>query len=76
MRRTVFYGWVVVAVAAIVLLVTAGVRAAPGRVPAPMQQEPGWSTGALSFAAAVGLLTYGLSARSPAGSWPSSGFAA
>jgi sugar phosphate permease len=61
MRRIAFYGWVVVAVASIVLLVTAGVRAAPGAFLLQMQREPGWSTGALSFAIAVGLLTYGLS---------------
>jgi sugar phosphate permease len=61
MRRFAFYGWVVVAVASIVLLVTAGVRAAPGAFLLQMQQEPGWSTGALSFAIAIGLLTYGLS---------------
>jgi sugar phosphate permease len=61
MRRKIFYGWVVVTVAAVVLLVTAGVRAAPGAFLLQMQREPGWSTGALSFAIAVGLLTYGLS---------------
>lgn len=61
MRRFAFYGWVVVAVASIVLLVTAGVRAAPGAFLLQMQQEPGWSTSALSFAIAIGLLTYGLS---------------
>ncbi len=61
MRRALFYGWVVVAVTAVVLLVTAGVRAAPGAFLITMEQEPGWSTGALSFAIAIGLLTYGLS---------------
>ena len=61
MRRTVFYGWVVVSVTAAVLLVTAGVRAAPGAFLLQMQREPGWSTAALSFAIAIGLLTYGLS---------------
>lgn len=60
-RQTIFYGWVVVAVTAIVLLATAGVRAAPGAFLLSMETEPGWSTGAISFAAAVGLLTYGLS---------------
>jgi sugar phosphate permease len=60
MRRVVFYGWIVVAIAALVLIATAGVRAAPGAFLLSMQQEPGWSTGALSFAAAVGILTYGL----------------
>ena len=61
MRRTIFYGWVVVAVTAVVLLATAGVRAAPGSFLLSMETEPGWSTGALSFAAAVGLLAFGLS---------------
>ncbi len=61
MGRKLFYGWVVVSVTAVVLLVTAGVRAAPGAFLLQMQREPGWSTGALSFAIAVGLLTYGLS---------------
>ena len=60
MRRALFYGWIVVAVAAVVLVATAGVRAAPGAFLISMQLEPGWSTGALSFAAAVGILTYGL----------------
>ena len=48
MRRVIFYGWVVVAVTAVVLLATAGVRAAPGAFLLSMQDEPGWSTGALS----------------------------
>jgi sugar phosphate permease len=60
MRRPLFYGWIIVAITALVLLATAGVRAAPGAFLLSMQGEPGWSTGALSFAAAVGLLTYGL----------------
>ncbi len=29
-RRAIFYGWIVVAVTAVVVLVTAGVRSAPG----------------------------------------------
>src|SRR4029077_8937165 len=59
-RRTIFYGWVVVLVAAVVLLATAGVRAAPGALLVAMESEPGWSTGALSFAAAIGLVVFGL----------------
>lgn len=61
MRRVLFYGWVVVAVTAIVTLVTAGVRAAPGALLLSMTQEPGWSTASVSFAAAVGLVVFGLS---------------
>ncbi len=58
--RIVFYGWIVVAVTAIVTLVTAGVRAAPGALLLSMAQEPGWSTASVSFAAAAGLIVYGL----------------
>jgi sugar phosphate permease len=61
MRPAVFYGWIVVAVAGIVVLVTAGVRSAPGAFILSMTQEPGWSTASVSFAAAAGLVVYGLS---------------
>jgi MFS family permease len=60
MRSRIFYGWIVVAVAAIVVLVTAGVRAAPGAFLLSMTDEHGWSTAAVSFAAAVGLVAFGL----------------
>ncbi len=61
MRRTIiFYGWIIVAVTALVLVATAGVRAAPGAFLLSMQDEPGWTMGALSFAAGIGILTYGL----------------
>src|SRR5919106_1069410 len=52
MRRAFFYGWVVVAVTAIVVLITAGVRSAPGAFLLTMTGEPGWSTASVSFAAA------------------------
>jgi sugar phosphate permease len=58
-RSPLFYGWVVVAVTAIVVLATAGIRAAPGAFLLSMQDEPGWTTASISFAAAVGLLVYG-----------------
>jgi len=60
MRSRIFYGWIVVAVAATVVLVTAGVRAAPGAFLLSMTDEHGWSTAAVSFAAAVGLVAFGL----------------
>jgi sugar phosphate permease len=60
MRRAFFYGWVVVTVTAIVVLVTAGVRSAPGAFILSMTQEPGWSTASVSFAAAAGLIVFGL----------------
>jgi len=60
MRRPLFYGWVIVAVTAIVVLVTAGVRSAPGAFLLSMTEEPGWSTASVSFAAAIGLVVFGL----------------
>jgi sugar phosphate permease len=59
MRRAFFYGWVVVAVTAIVVLITAGVRSAPGAFLLTMTGEPGWSTASVSFAAAAGLIVFG-----------------
>jgi predicted MFS family arabinose efflux permease len=55
-----FYGWVVVAVSAVALLVTAGVRIAPGAFLLDMQRDTGWSLGILSIAAALGLIVFGL----------------
>ena len=60
MRSRIFYGWIVVAVAATVVLVTAGVRAAPGAFLLSMTDEHGWYIAAVSFAAAVGLVAFGL----------------
>jgi sugar phosphate permease len=54
-----FYGWIVVAVTVPVLMVAAGMRAAPGAWLLPMRLDLGWSTAALSVAAAIGLLVYG-----------------
>src|SRR5262245_31499269 len=59
-RAPLFYGWVVVAVSAVAVLVTAGVRVAPGAFLLDMKQDTGWSLGILSIAAAVGLVVYGL----------------
>ena len=59
MRRAIFYGWIIVAVTAVIVLVTAGVRSAPGAFLLSMTDEPGWSTASVSFAAAAGLIVYG-----------------
>jgi len=62
-----YYGWIVVAVTALALLVSAGVRSAPGVFLVPMQEDTGWSIGVISFAVSVGLLVLGLTA--PLGGW-------
>ncbi len=56
----IFYGWVVVGVSSLALLVTAGVRITPGAFLLDMQADTGWSIAVLSLAAAIGLVVYGL----------------
>jgi sugar phosphate permease len=54
-----YYGWIVLAVVVPVLMLSAGHRAAPGAWLLAMRTDLGWSTATLSFAAAVGMLTFG-----------------
>jgi sugar phosphate permease len=58
--RRVHYAWVIVAVTCVVVVVTAGVRAAPGVLIVPLEQEFGWSRATISLAIGVNLLLYGL----------------
>ncbi len=62
-----YYGWVVVGVVFLALLVSAGVRAAPAVLINPLETELGWSRAAISFAVSIGLLLYGLSG--PVAGW-------
>lgn len=57
-----YYGWIVVAVTAMALLISSGVRSAPGVFLVPVQQDTQWSMGVISFAASMGLLVLGLTA--------------
>jgi predicted MFS family arabinose efflux permease len=57
-----FYGWVVVAITAVALLISSGVRSAPGVFLVPVQEDTQWSIGVISFAASMGLLVLGLTA--------------
>jgi sugar phosphate permease len=54
------YAWVVAAVTFVVLLLTAGVRAAPGILIVPLENEFHWPRSTISFAIGVNLLLYGL----------------
>ena len=54
------YGWVVVGVTFLTLLIGAGVRSAPGVLLVPLETEFHWSRATISFAVAVSLLLYGL----------------
>ncbi len=59
-RPARFYGWTVVAVAALVILLAAGARSAPGVFLLPMQLDLGVSRATLSLAASLGLVMFGL----------------
>lgn len=60
LRARFFYGWIVVAVTALMLIVSAGVRSAPGVFLLPMTLGTGWDRGMVSFAASLGLVLFGL----------------
>jgi sugar phosphate permease len=59
-RRRLHYAWVMAAVTFCVLLVTAAVRATPGVMMVPLEQEFGWSTAAISGAIAINIALFGL----------------
>jgi MFS family permease len=54
------YAWVVAGVTFLVLLATAGIRATPGILIVPLQQEFGWSNAAISSAIAINIALFGL----------------
>lgn len=60
MSQRMHYGWIVAAIAFAVLVVGAGVRATPGVLIVPLQQEFGWSTATISISIAVTIFLYGL----------------
>jgi MFS family permease len=56
----VYYGWIVVAIAFLTFLTTAGVRSTPGVLIVPLEKEFGWDRATVSVAAAISLFMYGL----------------
>jgi len=58
--RSFYYGWVVVAVTFLVLLVGAGIRATPSVLIVPLENEFGWTNATISTAVALNILLYGL----------------
>lgn len=54
------YAFVVIGVTFVCLLVSAGVRGAPGVLMIPWQDNFGWSRATVSLAAAIGIFLYGL----------------
>ena len=60
LSASIHYAWVVAAVTFLVLLVTAGIRATPGVLLVPLEQEFGWDRAAISAAIAVNIALFGL----------------
>jgi predicted MFS family arabinose efflux permease len=54
------YGWIVLAIAALVIVLGAGTRAAPGALLLGIQEDTGWSIAQIALAGAAGLLLLGL----------------
>jgi len=59
-RKAIRYAALVVAVTFFALLVSAGVRSAPGVLMVPLQMHFGWDRATISMTAAVGIFLYGL----------------
>jgi sugar phosphate permease len=54
------YAWIIVAVTFAALLISAGIRAAPGVLIVPLEDEFHWSRATISFAVGINILLYGL----------------
>lgn len=59
-KRDVHYGWVVVAVTFLTMLVTAAAVGAPGVLIVPLEKEFGWETKEIATAFSIRLLLFGL----------------
>ena len=59
-RRNIHYGWVVVAVTFLTMLVTAAAMGTPGVLIVPLEHEFGWSNAQISSALALRILLFGL----------------
>jgi sugar phosphate permease len=58
-RPRLHYGWIVAGTTFVLILITAGVRAAPGVLIVPFEEEFHWSRATISLAVGVNLLLYG-----------------
>ena len=56
----VHYGWVVVGVAFLIVVIASGVRATPGVLIRPLERDFSWSRSEISLAISLSLLMYGL----------------
>ncbi|AIQ58499.1 hypothetical protein [Paenibacillus borealis] len=59
-RNNLYYGWIVIRIVFIVLLVAAGISSIPSVLMLQFEEEFGWSRGAVSEALSVRIFLYGL----------------
>lgn len=56
----IYYGWIVVLITFLTLLVSAGIRSLPSVLMLPLEEEFGWSRGGISGVVSAGIFLYGL----------------
>ncbi|MFM1654931.1 MFS transporter [Brevibacillus sp. B_LB10_24] len=59
-RPGMYYGWIVVVITFLTLLVAAGIRSMPGILMMPLEDEFGWSRAGLSGVVSINIFLYGL----------------
>jgi sugar phosphate permease len=59
-KSRLHYAWVIAAVTFLVLLMTAGIRATPGILIVPLEQEFGWNRAIISLSVAINIALFGL----------------
>jgi hypothetical protein len=64
-RRNIHYGWIVVGVTFLTMLVTAGAMGAPGVLIVPLEREFGWDNTQISSALALAFCCSDFSAHLP-----------
>lgn len=56
----IYYGWVVVFITFVTLLISAGIRSMPSILMLPFENEFGWNRGGISGVISIGIFLYGL----------------
>jgi MFS family permease len=59
-RNKLYYGWIVVGVTFLTLLIAAAIRSTPGVLMMPLETEFGWDRATVSLALSINLVLYGL----------------
>jgi hypothetical protein len=54
-KNGLYYGWIVVAITAITMIISAGLRSAPGVMLQAIEADTGWTRNLISFAVSLGV---------------------